>query len=80
MRTGQHQLANSTWVVAQRLEPDKAQSIDHAILAMLMDIREELRAITGRLDCSETLSIPALLRRISANTHKPKRRLKKVSA
>jgi hypothetical protein len=79
MRTGRHHLANKNWDVANSVHPASAKDVDHAILATLMDIREELRAITGRLDCSETLLIPALLRRISANTHKPKRRRKKVA-
>lgn len=78
MRTGTHGGANWNW---STLTDDKthARSTDHAQLAVLMDIREELRAISSRLDCHETLSIPRILRRISANTHKPKRRRAKVT-
>ena len=68
-------------------------SNEHVMIAVLMDIRDELQSLrssltnansclvrmAGRLDCHETISIPRLLRRISVNTHKPKRkRAKKV--
>lgn len=75
MKTGTHQLANRNWAVAER-DPTKAGSTDDAILAVLMDIREELRGVTSRLDCYETLSMPGLLRRIAKNTTKPKRQRK----
>lgn len=44
-----------------------------ATLAVLMDIRDELKRINQRLDCHETLAIPRILRRISANTAKPRK-------
>lgn len=42
-------------------------------IAVLMDIRDELQAIRRRLDCYETLQIPRVLKRISANTAKPRK-------
>jgi hypothetical protein len=45
-----------------------------AQLAVLMDIRDELKRLNNRLYCTEVGEIPRILRRISANTHKPKRR------
>lgn len=74
MRTGNHQHANSNWVVASKDNPGSARTTEHAVLATLMDIREELRGITARLDCHETLSIPRLLREIKRNTTKRKRK------
>lgn len=76
MRTGTHGGANWNWGVLDVNDPKSARSVEHATLAVLMDIREELRAISRRLDCHDTLSIPRILRRISANTHKPRRRKK----
>lgn len=49
---------------------------EHASLAVLMDIREELQAINRRLNCSETLEIPRLLREIRRNTTKPRKKRK----
>jgi hypothetical protein len=49
------------------------------LLAVLMDIRDELQSINATLTCTETQSIPRVLRRISANTHESKR-LRKAAA
>lgn len=56
------------------------QSTQHAILAVLMDLRDELQQIRIiqenlriRVNCHETLAIPRILRRISANTAKPRK-------
>lgn len=78
MRTGNHQSANYRWNVQDTTGKYAAADTDHAILAVLMDIREELRGVSGRLDCSETLTIPRLLRKIATNTTKPRRRRKHV--
>jgi hypothetical protein len=43
-------------------------SYEAAQLAVLMDIRDELKRIRQRVDCAETLSIPRLLRSIVRNT------------
>lgn len=72
MRTGAHHHANGVWEVAHPTQPERARSGDHAILAVLMDIREELRAISGRLDCMDFLQIPSVLREIRINTRKRK--------
>lgn len=48
-------------------------------MIVLMDIREELRAISGRLDCADTLAIPRILQRISRNTDKPRKKRTKTS-
>lgn len=81
MQTGQHKAANWNWTVIDPVTPTQARSTEHAMLAVLMDIREELRVQTeclrqlrDRANCHETLTIPRMLRRISANTHKPRRR------
>lgn len=42
--------------------------------AVLMDIRDELKRINARLNCSETMKIPRLLARIARNTNKKKKR------
>lgn len=49
--------------------------------ALLMDLRDELKAmnrqltaISDRLDCPETLSIPRTLKRIARNTAKPRKK------
>ena len=53
--------------------PDPIAQTSHAELAVLMDIRDELRAMRARLDCPETLAIPGTLARIARNTTKKKR-------
>jgi hypothetical protein len=52
-------------------------------VAVLMDIRDELKIsnrclllLERRLNCQDFLDIPSVLRRISANTHRSKRRRK----
>lgn len=63
--------------------PTGDYTYDSAQLAVLMDIRDELKLIRlcqtdirNRLNCTETMAIPRMLRRISANTAKPKKRKK----
>lgn len=51
-------------------------SYDQAQLAVLMDIRDELKIIKQRLsalECPNFLAIPRTLKRISANTAKPRK-------
>lgn len=60
---------NTSWTL-----PEGSLSYDAAQLAVLMDIRDELQAIRARLDCYETRAIPRYLRRISANTAKPRKK------
>ena len=66
-------LKNCSWDLSCK-ENDPTFSQFHIVAALLMDIRDELQAIRARLDCYETLAIPRYLRRISANTAKPKRK------
>lgn len=69
------------WNWSIRPSPHDGYTHEQAILSVLMDIRDELQGIRHRLDCSDTLSIPRVLRRISANTAKPrKKKVKKKRA
>lgn len=45
-------------------------------VAVLMDIRDELKRLNGLLSCPNFTGIPSTLRRISRNTAKPKKRAK----
>lgn len=69
-----HDLADQDWSVAAPGSNGDAVSVNHAILAVLMDIRFTLRFMRARLDCYETLTIPRLLRDIKRNTTKPRKR------
>lgn len=60
---------NINWTLS-----DGSISYDGAQLAVLMDIRDELQAIRARLDCYETREIPRTLRRIAANTARPRKK------
>lgn len=51
-----------------------ALSVEHAILAVLMDVRDELKLMNQRLQCRETQMIPKYLRDIRRNTTRKKRR------
>jgi hypothetical protein len=64
-----HSLANLNW----RLPEAGTVSHDQAQLAVLMDIREELRTLNRLLGCSNFTGIPRVLKRISANTAKPRK-------
>lgn len=50
------------------------------MLATMMDIRDELKALNAHLRCYNFVRIPKILDRISANTYKPKKKRKKVVA
>lgn len=47
-----------------------------AHLAVLMDIRDELKKLNQVFECRNFLRIPRVLDRISANTSKPKKKKK----
>ena len=49
----------------------KVPSWERAGIAVLMDIRDELKRLNRLLWCPKFVSIPATLRRISRNTAKP---------
>jgi hypothetical protein len=65
--------ANVEWELP-RGSDGRIQTWDAVKIAVLMDIREELRAIRARLDCQSTLGIPRQLERIARNTAKPRKR------
>jgi len=50
-----------------------------AQVALLMDIRSELRKLNGLLHCKNFIQIPGKLDRIGRNTAKPKRKRKSVA-
>lgn len=47
-------------------------SIDHAILAVLMDLRDELQELNALLHCGNFQGFPAALQQIAINTQKRK--------
>lgn len=61
-------------------KPHCADNVHEATLAVLMDLRDELKRINVRLDCHETLAIPRLLRTIASNTKRKKRSRKPKAA
>lgn len=65
-------VAGTTWSIWQN--EDGTYAIDQATLAVLIDIREELKKINATLRCPSTQGIPRYLRRISANTAKPRKK------
>ena len=56
--------------VAWNLDEDDA-CYERAHLAVLMDIRDELKRLNGLLHCANFVGIPTDLRRIARNTAKP---------
>ena len=48
----------------------------HVQIAVLMDIRDELKRLNRVFACSNFQNVPHVLRRISANTAKPRRKKK----
>ena len=54
----------------------KTLSWDKVPIAVLMDIRRELRRLNATLACSNFLSIPRSLRAIKANTERKKKAVK----
>lgn len=59
---------NGDWII-----PEGNVSIDHAQLAVLMDIRDELQRLNSLFRCSNFLEVPSVLRQIRANTAKPRK-------
>ena len=62
---------NVSWLVAD--EHGSCKSVEHAQLAVLMDIRDELQELNALLRCTETQRIPRYLKRIASNTAKPRK-------
>ena len=69
-------LANLNWWPGD--EKGEAPTWERVAIAILMDIRGELRDIRSLLRCHNTLAIPELLRAIKANTTKKSSRKLKV--
>jgi len=63
---------NTTWIL--REIPD----LDGAQLAVLMDIREELKLLNGLFRCPNFRQIPSKIDAIRKNTARPKRKKKKL--
>lgn len=61
-----------TWTIWKNAGGDF--NCDQAQLAVLMDIRRELKRMNRLLHCPNFTGIPATLRRISRNTAKPRKR------
>ena len=55
---------------------DAPNTFAYGELRVLMDMRDELKELNRLLNCPNALDIPNILRRISRNTHKPKKRKK----
>lgn len=49
-------------------------SYDSAQLAVLMDIRDELKQLNRVLNCRDFLDMPRVLRQVRANTAKPRKK------
>ncbi len=63
---------NVNWSLSDKF--GQIQSSDHAILAVLMDIRDELQALNGVFRCVNFVRIPRVLDKIEANTRKETRK------
>lgn len=60
---------NSDWSL-----PEKVASWDQAGVAVLMDIRDELKQLNSIISCPNFIDIPRKLDAIRKNTTKPKRK------
>lgn len=52
-------------------KPNTVTNCQEARLAVLMDIRDELKKLNGLLRCQNFIDIPHVLKDIRRNTHKP---------
>lgn len=70
----QHRYKN--WNLSGHEIGDKSFNVTHEdrVLAVLMDIREELQTLNDVFRCHNALAIPELLRAIKKNTTKRKRK------
>ena len=64
---------DETWAVCSEINPD--MTFDGAQLAVLMDIRDELKRLNTLLHCPNFVEFPHILRRIRLNTTKRKRKV-----
>ena len=56
---------DANWLIAET-----TPGIDGASLAVLMDIRDELKRLNATFECQNAQQIPALLRAIQRNTRR----------
>ena len=66
------QAKDRQWAVAE--ENGQIESWEPVVVAVLMDIRRELKSLNRLLACDNFLSIPSTLRRIQRNTLRRKAR------
>lgn len=59
---------NANWIVHS--DAFGNYTYDNIKIALLMDIREELRIVRQRLSCAEFLTIPRILQNIQAYTNR----------
>ena len=72
---GDRRQKDAEWLPA---EPDgTVPTWERASIAVLMDIRDELKRLNAAIYCPKFLAIPRVLRRISANTTKPRHKKRK---
>ena len=77
MSLTREQTADKRWRVAGHVSSDGTTCIDSydgIQIALLMDIREELRRLNTLFHCHNAIDIPNILRKIAKNTTKPKRK------
>jgi hypothetical protein len=67
---------NVNWSAADDVGSAYSKVREGALLAVLMDLRDELQLIRGVMECGHMLAIPWKLERIARNTSKPKKRRK----
>lgn len=60
------------WQLPSAPGTTKIASWDHVKIAVLMDIRDELKQLNRLLGCPNFTEIPSVLREIRRNTAKPK--------
>lgn len=75
-----HKMKDSIWKITE--DGKSALSVEHSQLAVLQDIRDELKELNGEmrslnnlLNCPNFLTMPRTLRAIQRNTSKKKRKV-----
>ena len=63
---------DANWEI--KTNPDGTSPTDDATLAVLMDIRDELKKLNNLLHCHNFITLPLKIEAIRRNTTKPKRK------
>ena len=63
--------ANQNWILPDNDGTQHRHEWNSVICALLMDLRDELRALNGVLRCRNFQAIPARLLRVAQNTDRP---------